>query len=52
MAIRYDYISVCCNTAYSETRDADQPMVYPSCVQCGQDGYTLVSETSLPEQVL
>lgn len=51
MSIRYEYVSTCCNTGYIETRDADQEMVYPVCVQCAQGEYTLISETVLDEQV-
>jgi hypothetical protein len=49
MIIRYEYVSTCCNTGYIETRKVEDPMVYPTCVQCGQGEYTLVTETVLEE---
>jgi hypothetical protein len=48
MATKYDYISTCCNTGYSEIRDETQPQVYSTCVQCGQGTYLPVAETVLP----
>jgi hypothetical protein len=47
MTTKYDYISTCCNTGYSEIRDETQPQVYTTCVQCGQGAYDLVAETQL-----
>jgi hypothetical protein len=41
MVTKYDYVSTCCNTDYSETRDESNPQVYTICVQCGQGKYTL-----------
>jgi hypothetical protein len=49
MIIRYEYVSTCCNTEYIETRNAEDPMVYSTCVQCGQGEYTLVAETKLED---
>ena len=49
MIKRYDYISNCCNTAYSETRDENQPQIYSSCVQCRQGEYVLQLETELED---
>jgi hypothetical protein len=49
MIKRYDYISNCCNTAYSETRDENQSQIYPSCVQCRQGEYVLQLETELED---
>ena len=51
MTTKYDYVSTCCNTDYSETRNESQPQVYATCVQCGQGEYTLMAETVLPEAV-
>jgi len=47
MIIRYEYVSTCCNTGYIETRNEADPMVYSTCVQCGQGTYDLVGETTL-----
>jgi len=49
MVTRYDYVSMCCKTDYSETRNAEQPQVYTTCVQCGQGEYELQTETILEE---
>lgn len=51
MTTKYDYISTCCNTGYSETRDETQPPVYTTCVQCGQGTYDLVLETFIHETI-
>ena len=49
MITRYDYVSTCCNTEYSETRKETQAQVYSTCVQCGQGEYTLTAETKLAD---
>jgi len=49
MVTKYDYLSTCCNTDYSETRKETQPQVYSTCVQCGQGEYTLTAETKLAD---
>jgi hypothetical protein len=49
MVTKYDYLSTCCNTDYSETRNTEQPQVYTTCVQCGQGEYTLTLETKLAD---
>lgn len=49
MATKYDYLSTCCKTDYSETRNLEQPQVYTTCVQCGQGEYTLTTETKLAD---
>jgi len=51
MVTRYDYVSTCCKTDYSETRNAEQPQVYTTCVQCGQGEYTLTAQTELEETI-
>jgi len=45
MVTKYNYVSTCCNTDYSETRNESQPQVYTICVQCGQGEYTLLAQT-------
>ena len=47
MAIKYKYQSTCCNTEYIETRNETDPMIYSTCVQCGQGQYDLIMETKL-----
>jgi hypothetical protein len=32
-----------------ETRNEEDPMVYPTCVQCGQGQYVLMAETKLED---
>jgi len=49
MVTKYDYLSTCCNTDYSETRNETQAQVYSTCVQCGQGEYTLKAETKLAD---
>ena len=49
MVTKYDYLSTCCNTDYSETRNETQAQVYSTCVQCGQGEYTLTLETKLAD---
>ena len=49
MVTKYDYLSTCCNTDYSETRKETQAQVYSTCVQCGQGEYTLKAETKLAD---
>ena len=49
MVTKYDYLSTCCNTDYSETRKETQAQVYSTCVQCGQGEYTLTAETKLAD---
>jgi hypothetical protein len=49
MATRYEYQSNCCNKSYMETRNEEDPMIYPTCVQCGQGQYVLITETKLED---
>ena len=49
MVTKYDYLSTCCKTDYSETRKETQPQVYSTCVQCGRGEYTLTTETKLAD---
>jgi hypothetical protein len=52
MVTKYDYLSTCCGTEYSETRLDTDPAIYTTCVQCGQGEYTLISETALHEKIV
>jgi hypothetical protein len=45
MVYKYDYISPCCNNAYSETRSEADPIVNPMCNVCKQQAYELVNQT-------
>lgn len=51
MTVRYEYKSTCCGHAYIEQRGADEPMLMPTCNQCGNDDYELIKETVLSEIV-
>jgi hypothetical protein len=51
MATRYEYISTCCNTGYSETRNESDPQIYATCVQCGQGEYTLKDSIVIEEPI-
>jgi len=52
MVTKYDYVSTCCKTDYSETRNETQAQVYSTCVQCGQGEYTLTAQTELDQQTI
>lgn len=51
MTTRYEYVSACCGHEYVEQRREDEPMYFPTCNQCGNDDYELISQTTIADAV-
>ena len=47
MAIKYEYESNCCRHYYIEVRDAEMPIIHPTCNNCGQGEYELIEQSTL-----